>query len=141
MSACTLNCYTLQAADCHLPVTIKPWILQETSTTLATWLSRSVSWSTSDNRLCNLAAQCLIRDKHECAISGAFDCVEARKRIHDAKTRGIVPLDDSGNFLYERTPNQFNCLYTASILPHFVQPMHYEQNGEERFHRPRVWHI
>lgn len=64
-------------------------------------------------RLSALRRECLIRDRHRCVVSRAFDQAEAFKRRNDPD--GL--RDDEGNLL-ENGSTKLEALEVAHILPH-----------------------
>ncbi|KAL2751820.1 hypothetical protein ACRALDRAFT_2114713, partial [Sodiomyces alcalophilus JCM 7366] len=85
---------------------------------------RDQEFTTTPTRLAALRGTSLVRDRHRCVISRAFDVREARKRVN--RGREPNPKDDDGNAL----SGPFAYLEVAHIIPHsLVRP---QANSESR---------
>ncbi|KAK0732214.1 hypothetical protein B0H67DRAFT_640511 [Lasiosphaeris hirsuta] len=69
-------------------------------------------------RVASLRVDCLIRDRHRCAVSRLFDVEETKRRQDE---NGREATDDDGNLLADEP--RFEFLEVAHILPHSLTSM------------------
>lgn len=79
----------------------------------------------TSERLAGLRGACLIRDKHRCVVSRAFD----REQLRDMKKKGREIVDDDGVPL-DSDPVRKMRLEAAHILPHALTKADSEKNPE-----------